>query len=128
MDTKKPINILDNPDISRRNGHLDELYAAAAPLAKILISKGNWSGLSEFEKRIYLQHLVSISENEAELRAHLKKAKIEHRFSVDWKDVDENNTRDLEARALFKAMEGFISKNGAMVTLQDFHDFLNDCL
>lgn len=121
MKTESP-DILGNRDIQMAAKASDIKTKMRSQIADAIISTKTWTDMNKKERKLCIDHLVSESETEAELRKRLTEIGVGY-VAIDWMDVDPNDKTSLEAQMLVKALGGPIAKNGAMVMVNTMDDF-----
>jgi len=121
VNTQSP-EILNNPDFQMAVKANDAKSGMRAQIADALISTKTWNDMDKKERKICIDHMVSESTTEAELRQRLTEIGVGY-LAIAWQEVDPNDKTSLEAQMIVKALGGPIAKNGALVMVSTMDDF-----
>ncbi len=121
MRTESP-EILGNSRIQMAAMANDSRTLMRAQIVDALTSTKTWDDMNKKERKLCVDHLISESESETDLRRRLSELGVGC-VAVKWSDVDPNDKTALEAQMLVKALGGPTAKNGALVMVNTMDDF-----
>ena len=115
-------DILNSPVIQAAVRFEQSKDGMRAQLAKLLISTKTWETMTEKERKVCIQYIVTECESELELSRRLNDIGCTD-CAIRWSDVDQKDIVAFEAQTLVKALGGLVAKNGALVMIMTTENY-----